>query len=119
MTNNDVYAIISLANNKQNWVSECPIDQLTKTDVASIIRRATSGQPILGDPNRVFDGSERTDTYNPNSAFGWDLDDVTDAMDNYNASSVDALYQKLQDEIESSSKKSGPVTDAAASDATA
>lgn len=105
MTTEQIYAIISQANKEQHWKTECPIDQLTKTDVASIIRRATSGQPILGDPNRVFDGMERNENLDITKNFGLDLDDVSDAMIDYNAENIESLQSKVLEEIKSKSKK--------------
>lgn len=105
MTNEQIYAIIGKANKEQNWKTECPIDQLTKTDVASIIRRATSGQPILGDQNRVFDGMERNENLDITKNFGLDLDDVSDAMKDYNSETIESLQSKIRDEIESKGKQ--------------
>lgn len=110
MTNQQIYAIIGKANKKQHWNTQCPIDQLTKTDVASIIRRATSGQPILGDPNRVFDGMVRNENLDITKNFGLDLDDVSDAMRVYNAETLESLQSKLQDELKAKSGKA-PGTD--------
>lgn len=87
--------IITKSNYSQKWQRECPIDQLTKTDVASIIRRATAGQPILGDPNRVFDGSNRQEDVSPTAIFSWDLDTVSSMMKKYNASTIEDLQAKL------------------------
>lgn len=101
MTNEQIYAIIGKANKEQHWKTECPIDQLTKTDVASIIRRATSGQPILGDPNRVFDGMDRNENLDITKEFGLDLDDVSDAMKDYNAETIESLQSKLQEDLKS------------------
>lgn len=100
MKNKDMYAIISKANHKQNWKTEVPVDQLAKTDVASIIRRATAGQPVLGDPNRVFDGKGRTDDVNPGAAFSWDLDNVNELMRVYNAKTIEDLQAKLAEQQE-------------------
>lgn len=114
MTNEQIYAIISKANKEQHWKTECPIDQLTKTDVASIIRRATSGQPILGDPNRVFDGMDRNENLDITKNFGLDLDDVSDAMKDYNSETIESLQSKLQDEIKSKSNQEPPADPAPA-----
>lgn len=76
----------------QNWKVTVPIDQITDTSVAAMVKRAISGQPILGNPNMVYDGSERTDKPNPLNDIGFDLDDVI-----YLANSTNRNIRDLQD----------------------
>lgn len=83
MTFQELQTMVAESAPVQEWKVTIPVDQVSDTSVASIVRRATSGQPILGDPNQVYDGAERTDKVNPLNNMGFDLDDLIDvAKDN-------------------------------------
>lgn len=98
MTHKELLNLVASKARPQNWVVTVPIDQITDTSVAAMIRRATSGQPVLGHPDMVYDGQDRDAKQNPLNSLGLDLDDVIEISkaNNQEISDLKDKYDNLQ-----------------------
>lgn len=108
MKHSELLELVASKARPQCWDVTVPIDQISDTSVAAMIHRATSGQPVLGNPDQVYDGQNRDAAKNPLNSFGLDLDDVIEITkaNNQEISDLKDKYDKIQKEkIDTGSKE--------------
>lgn len=115
MKHSELLELVASKARPQNWTVTVPIDQISDTSVAAMIRRATSGQPVLGNPDQVYDGQDRDAKRNPLNSFGLDLDDVIEISkaNNQEIADLKDKYDHLQKKKIDTGSKEVSVEDAA------